>query len=60
MELSAIEEDHYFLQHTYQKNLNMEKMERKTAAFVYNYTQRQIYGENYYPGLEAEMVDTGE
>ena len=46
--------------HPYQKDINWERMERKTAAFVYNYTQRQIYGENYYPGLEAEMVETGE
>lgn len=60
MELSAIEEDFHEIQHTYQKNINWDKMERKTAAFVYNYTQRQIYGENYYPGLEAEMVDSGE
>ena len=60
MELAAIEEDFRIIQHTKQKDLNWDKMERKTSAFVYNYAQRQLYGENYYPGLEAEMVDSGE
>ena len=60
MELSVIEEDFRVLQHTKQKDINWDKMERKTSAFVYNYAQRQIYGDNYYPGLEAEIVDSGE
>lgn len=60
MELSAIEEDYRIIQHTKQKDINWDKMERKTSAFVYNYAQRQLYGDNYYPGLEAELVDSGE
>jgi hypothetical protein len=60
MQLTAIDEDFRKIQHTKQKDINWEHMERKTAAFAYNYAKKQIYGDNYYPGLEAELVDSGE